>query len=198
MRETCNDNFGRAGLALYRSRRYDESVATNPNFYFGPKALLLYGAASFLYELFPSLGSDGAPDVPTISSFFGAEEDGSGGYAYVPERIPPGWRNRRAPFSLLEVASEILAQYLASPKLFGGNVGTNNFDALGGFGAIKDGKLPDETTVAEVACLSIQLATENVPSSVGKVLELPLTLLSFAVGKLNPIFGNLKCPLKIV
>ena len=47
-------NFDRNALAAYRSQRYDESVQENPNFFFGPLSLLLFGAASFLYELFPS------------------------------------------------------------------------------------------------------------------------------------------------
>lgn len=68
-------------LAAYRSKRYDESVQTvstytahsscglyvnvpqNPNFFFGPLSLLLFGAASFLYELFPSYGNEGTPDL---------------------------------------------------------------------------------------------------------------------------------------
>ena len=37
--------FDRETIAEYRSMRYEESKATNPNFYFGPKSILLYGAA---------------------------------------------------------------------------------------------------------------------------------------------------------
>ena len=110
MRSTCNDLFNRDNLALYRFQRYGESKATNPNFYFGPKSLLLFGAASFLYELFPSLGPQGTPDLPTISSFFGAESDGNGGWTHVPEQIPANWYNRVSPYSLMEVSSEIFAQ----------------------------------------------------------------------------------------
>lgn len=67
-KETSNGNFDRATIAKYRSDRYDESLNTNPNFYFGPKSLLLYGAASFVYENFPVFGGDGIPDIDTISS----------------------------------------------------------------------------------------------------------------------------------
>jgi hypothetical protein len=74
-------NFDRNALAAYRSKRYDESVQvshpnhhntitikltgrkTNANFFFGPLSLLLFGAASFLYELFPSYGDKGTPDL---------------------------------------------------------------------------------------------------------------------------------------
>lgn len=189
--------FDRAALAAYRSDRYEESKATNPNFYFGPKSLLLYGAATFLYELFPSLGPDGTPDLATISSFFGAVPQG-GSYVNAGERIPSNWLNRRRPYTLLDVSAEILAMYAAYPKLFGGNAGVNNFNALGTFGQIRDGKLPDDTEAAAVACLLYQLATENVPSGLGDVIELPLDILGWVTGKLNPIFRNLGCPLKVI
>lgn len=55
--------FDRNALAAYRSQRYDESLHTNPSFFFGPLTVLLYGAASFLYELFPSYGNEGIADV---------------------------------------------------------------------------------------------------------------------------------------
>jgi hypothetical protein len=59
-------NFDRNSIAAYRSQRYDESLQENANFYFGPLSLLLYGAASFLYELFPSFGNEGVPDLATM------------------------------------------------------------------------------------------------------------------------------------
>lgn len=40
----------------YREARYQQSLADNGNFFFGPGSLLLYGAASFLYELMPTAG----------------------------------------------------------------------------------------------------------------------------------------------
>ena len=194
-----NISSNRDNLALYRYQRYQQSLATNPNFYFGPKSLLLFGAASFLYELFPSFGPEGTPDLPTISSFFGAVADSSapGGWSHVAERIPEDWYNRRSPYNLMEVGNEIFAQYAEHPALFGGNAGVNNFDALGSFSYIQDGKLPSDTTGADITCLLYQFATENVPSSLTGLLELPAEVVSWAAGKLNPVFQNSGCPLHI-
>ena len=137
MDQTCAGNFNRDNLAKYRFQRYLQSRADNPNFYYGPKSVLLYGAASFLYELFPSFGPQGPPDLATISSFFGASPNGNGGYIFNnQEQIPASWYNRRAPYSLLAVVTEIVAQYAEYPVLLGGNVGTGNFDALGTFGSV--------------------------------------------------------------
>lgn len=72
-------------------------------------------------------------------------------------------------------------------------MGQNNFDALN-FSSIQNGKL--NTDPSAVLCLIYQLATENVPSSLSNVLELPLQVVQFATGKLNPIFKNFGCLLK--
>ena len=194
MQQTCDGNFNRDNLALYRYQRYQQSKAENGNFVFEPQSLLLFGAASFLYELFPSLGPAGNPDLATMESFFGASPDGNGGYTFNnAEQIPPNWYNRVSPYSDVDATVEIVAQYLEYPVLFGGNVGPGNFDALS-YGIIVDGNLTDTSTNA-ILCLIYQLATSAVPSSLSGVLELPAEVVSWAGGKLNPIFENYGCPL---
>lgn len=66
----CKDQCNRDHVALYRKARYDWSVQHNGNFYFGPKSVLLFGASSFLYELFPSFGEFGTANPTTMSYFF--------------------------------------------------------------------------------------------------------------------------------
>jgi unspecific peroxygenase len=152
-------------MAKYRAQRYDESRRENGNFFFGPRALLLFGAASFLYEAFPSSLNLNTPDYDTISSFFGAVKvsgpgNATGGYDKVPERIPKNWANRLLPYTLLDVLTEILAQYVSYPRLFGGNAGVGNFDPLD----IPLGSLGSNATVNDVACEFYQaLFQPNVP-----------------------------------
>lgn len=175
MQKTCRGNFNRDNLALYRYQRYQryqQSLAGNANFYFGPKSLLVFGVASFLYELFPTLGPDGAPDLPTTESFFGAQGAGDGGYTFNDqERIPSNWLNRKSPYTLNDVTFEIAAQYLEHPVLFGGNVAHGNFDALN-FSTIQNGTL--DTSTDNILCLIYQLVTDDVLVSLSGVLELPL------------------------
>lgn len=194
MQQTCDGNFNRDNLALYRYQRYQQSKADNGNFYLGPLAVLLIGAASFLYELFPSLGPAGSPDLATMESFFGAVADGSGGYTFNnAEKIPPNWYNRVSPYTITDTAIEVAALYLQYPVLFGGNVGPGKFDALS-YGIIVNGNLTDTSTNA-ILCLIYQLVTQNVPSSLSGVLDLPTEVVTWAGGKLNPIFENFGCPL---
>lgn len=136
--------FDRNALALYRYKRYQQSKADNGNFYFGPKSLLLFGASSFLYEvceivqfyesavlilmkLFPSLGNAGVPDQATMNSFFGNNGSATGYKFNNMEKIPANWFSRATPYTILDVATEIGAQYEQYPVAFGGNIGKGNF-----------------------------------------------------------------------
>jgi hypothetical protein len=197
MDTTCKSNFGRDQMSLYRKQRYDQSKAENPNFYFGPFSLLLFGASSFLYELMPSGTHNYKPDLATISSFFGAKKNSDGSWSFNnAEKIPDNWTNRVAPYTNEDVTAEILAQYLEYPVLFGGNTGNGGFDALNFGSSIKDGKLakPDASTIL---CLLYQLTTERIPSSLNGFVTPTVKAIAFAATKLNPLFQNLGCPLAL-
>jgi hypothetical protein len=153
-------------MAKYRAQRYAQSLAENGNFYFGPRALLIYGAASFLYELMPSGTHLYTPDLATISSFFGAQPaapgspgNATGGYDSVPERIPPNYVNRVLPYTLLDVSTQILEMYLAAPGPFGANAGVGNFEPL----SLPTGSITGDSTAPDVLCALYSLISEQVP-----------------------------------
>ena len=196
MTETTGGNYDLDNLAEYRYQRYQQSVAENPNFYFGPFSLLLYGAASFLYELMPNGNEAYAPNLATISSFFGAESDGSGGYTFNnAEKIPANWVNRVEPYNLMLVGQQIIDMYLLKPVLFGGNTGSGQFDLLS-YGSIENGTLSTPSATS-VLCLLYQLATERFPSSLNGFITPTVEAIEFAATKLNPSFENLGCPLAL-
>ncbi|KAF1985111.1 putative aromatic peroxygenase [Aulographum hederae CBS 113979] len=194
MQDTCQGNFDLNNLAEYRYQRYQQSLAENPNFYFGPLALLLYGAASFLYELMPNGNHGYAPDLETITTFFGAVNNGDGTWGHVPERIPDNWTNRKTPYTNNDVTTQILEMYLLRPVLFGGATADGGFDALPSFGAIKDGKISSTISGPNTACLLFQLATQSVPSYLNGILTPTLDALNFVTSKVAPQFKNLGCP----
>lgn len=100
-------------MAKVRSDRYQQSVRENPDFFFSPGALLLYGAASFLYELFPDYGPEGTADEATMMSFFGANKTSDGTYVFNnAEKIPDNWHNRRSPYAGFAVLDQIVDMYL--------------------------------------------------------------------------------------
>lgn len=197
MQNVCQGNFDRANLALYRYQRYQQSRTENPNFYFGPLSLLLYGASSFLYELMPSQNNNLNPDLPTISSFFGAVQGSDGTWSFNgQEKIPANWTARTAPYTLELVGQEIFSQYGLYPVEFGGNTGNGQFNLISGPGGIQNGKF-NATSASSATCLLYQLATERLPSSLNGVITPTVTGLSFALSKLNPMFKNLGCPIRL-
>ncbi|KAI5361664.1 Putative chloroperoxidase [Septoria linicola] len=167
--------------------------AENGNFFFGPGSLLLYGAASFLYELFP--GQGGSPDEATMMSFFAVNKDGSGNYVENSgERAPPNWRPRLEPYKNRDVTREIVAMYLLNPVLFGGNVGPNNFNGLNSGTAIREGGLVD-TAPPAVLCLIFQTIASGFPATSGQVINLPINILNQITNELAPFASNIGCPL---
>ncbi|EMF09816.1 Cloroperoxidase [Sphaerulina musiva SO2202] len=173
---------GGENIALYRFQRYQQSLNENGNFYFGPKSVLLFGAASFLYELFPSFGGFGTPDQTTMDFFF------------IKEQLPPNWFSRVDPYTIPLIAAEIAAQYFLHPVAFGGNTGKpNTFVGVGTQGPyISNNTIPGSP--AGVACLLYQIATENIPSAIGgggaANDAIPASSLNFMRNTLNPLFTN--------
>ena len=197
MTETTGGLYNRDNLAKYRYQRYQQSLQDNPNFYFGPLSLLLYGASSFLYELMPS-GPDYTPDYDTISSFFGAQKNDDGTYSFTgEEKIPNNWINRVEPYTNELVTDEILAQYLEYPVLFGGATGNGGFDLLN-YGYINNGNLIATPGVTETSCLLYQLLSERLPSGLNTVLDPTIAALSLITTKLGATdLNNLGCPLPL-
>lgn len=58
MRDSTGGLFDLDGLAKYRFERYVQCRDENPQFYFPVLGFFQYGAASFVYELFPN-GNEG-------------------------------------------------------------------------------------------------------------------------------------------
>lgn len=196
MDDTCNSNFDLNGLALYRAQRYNQSLTENENFYFGPLSLLLYGAASFLYELMPNGNHGYKPDLATISSFFGAKDNGDGTWGFTAEKIPNNWVNRVSPYTNNDVTNQILEMYLLHPVLFGGNTASGSFDTIS-FGSIKNGKISSSISAKDTSCLLYQLSTGSVPSSLNGVLTPTVKALAFIASKVTPSFKNLGCPIPL-
>lgn len=198
MDKTCNSNFNLQNLAVYRGQRWDQSVKENSNFFFGPLSLLLYGAASFLYELMPNGNHNYAPDLETISSFFGAQKNSDGTYSFNnAEKIPDKWVNRVAPYTNNDVTNQIVSMYLLNPRPFGGNTASGSFDTLS-WGAIQNGTISPSIDAKATSCLLYQLVTGPVPSYLNGIVTPSTNALAFALSKLSGTsFANLGCPIPL-
>ncbi|CAF1084881.1 unnamed protein product [Adineta steineri] len=184
-----NDLFDWEAMAQFRYDRYQQSKAEDGQFVFAPPALLLYGAASFVYEVFPN-GTDMVPRLNVISPFFGAQKTDCGEWRGVPERIPCNWVKRKTPYSLVNVSEQMLKLFLANPVLFGGNNGTRN-----SFTAYPQQLETNNQTVSGTACFIYQgiLSATSLEVDAGVTEAVPV--LNYLIKKLDPIFGDqFGCP----
>ncbi|KAK4182777.1 putative aromatic peroxygenase [Podospora australis] len=189
--------FDAEGISKYRKERWDQCQAENPQFYFPILGLFQYGAASFLYELWPNGNEGYVPNLHNTATFFGALPLPNGEWASVPERIPHNWVNREVPYFLLDIAAQITKMYALNPVGFGGNAG-GEFIGISSPPYIHDGALGHNTTSADVKCLLYQILSRPIPSTlngiVTPVVEGLSDLLTKTFGK---DFDNLGCPLKL-
>lgn len=194
MVEATEGKFNISGLSRYRHQRWYQSSAENPNFFFGPAGLLLYGDAAFLPELYADGQKDYKPDVETISTFFGAHQKADGTWFYGHnETIPKGWINRKEAYGLVDEVNAIVSMYSENPVLFGGNTAPGKFDTLD-FAAIKDGKLKVGVSPTDVLCLIFQLLTAPSPGVLNGVASLATGTLELVLTTVGSVFTNLGCP----
>lgn len=203
MYKTVGGNFGLPQMVTFMGQRYKQSVAENKNFYYGPKVVLLYGAASFLFRLFPNFTGDvGPPTLHFIAGFFGVQQSGTGFVLRSGEEILDDWHNRLTPLTLADVAKDFATMYGMNPVLLGGNAGkVNDFDALGasGTGVVGVENSLLSASANDFICLIYQIATEDVPSSLQtKLGALSASVELFARTQLNAlsVFTTAKCNLK--
>ncbi|KAK4653315.1 hypothetical protein QC762_512205 [Podospora pseudocomata] len=184
-------------ISKYRHERWHQCQAENPQFYFPILGLFQYGAASFLYELWPNGNEGYVPNLHNTATFFGAHRLPDGNYLRVPERIPSNWVNREKPYFLLDIASEIFKMYIKNPVGFGGNAG-GEFIGINHPPYINDGALNANTTAQDVACLLYQILSRPVPSTLnGIVTPLVEATEALLISLFGVEYNNLGCPLAL-
>jgi hypothetical protein len=86
------DQFTPLAQAHHFHARYEDSISTNPNFYFVPPSALIVLGATYFYAGFFTNGTIGAggvaniASIASIASFNGAHFTEDGQVVYVPER----------------------------------------------------------------------------------------------------------------
>ncbi|KAJ9143264.1 Cloroperoxidase [Coniochaeta hoffmannii] len=196
MTATTGGIFDLAGLGKYRFDRYQQSRRENPEFFFGPLGIFQHGAASFIYELFPSGNEGYVPNLENTATFFGAEKQDDGTWSHVPERIPENWINRVTPYTLPDTVVQIFAMYSPYPVGFGGNV-NGAFVGIDFPPYIQGGNLTGATP-ADYTCLLYQFISVVTPSSFNSVTTPTVEAVQFFLNALGvDDFTNLGCSIPL-
>jgi hypothetical protein len=186
--------------------RLEESIATNPQFYYGPYTGLIVRNAGFLFGArLLSNHTDEHPqggfmDKETFKSMWGVttNKDGTLKYNKGHERIPENWYRYRGQYTLVELNLDLIAWCSKHPILLniGGNLGkVDSFAAvdltnLTG-GVINAASLLEKNNLVCFALEAVKAFAPNSLSTLFTTLTKPLALVTNALAA--PLL-DLGCP----
>ncbi|TDZ20736.1 Dothistromin biosynthesis peroxidase dotB [Colletotrichum orbiculare MAFF 240422] len=183
-----NYDFGL--FAQRASIRFNQSIATNPNFYYGPFTGMVARNAGYLFacRLFANHSSSnptGVLNKQTLKSFFAVQgQDGHLSYNRGWERIPENWYRTPVDYGLVQLNLDLVSWIAKYPEL--GSIGGNT----GGVNSFAGVELSDLT--GGVLNLTRLLEGNNLLCFVFEVLK------TASPGSLSTIFSIVEVPLKMV
>ncbi|KAH8711867.1 Chloroperoxidase [Phaeosphaeriaceae sp. PMI808] len=178
-------------LADQAARRWEYSVANNPNFYYGPVSGMVSRNAGYFF--LGRLLSNHSAEHPTgiltqdvFKKFFGVYNDNNGTLEYRVghETIPSNWYRTPVEYGLVPLNLDIVAWVLKHPVLgsIGGNTGTvNSFTGL-----------DLHNITGGVLNLTTLLENNNLLCFVFQVLK------TFLPNSLSPLLATLEVPIRLV
>lgn len=194
-------------LAPFHAQRFDESLNTNPYFFYSPFAGVLVSPAAYSFpprmmanhsEQYP----DGYLDRATFASFFGVEGNSTDNFVVKQgwERIPDNWYKRPLDdeFSIPDFLVDVIEHASYYPKLlsFGGNTGK-----AGDYFAIDitnlTGGVFEATTLLEgnnLECFALQTLLAAAPDLLGGDFVDIKKATATLNDKIIQLIGNAACP----
>ncbi|KAH9845358.1 Peroxidase, family 2 [Teratosphaeria destructans] len=189
----------------FASKRFNDSVATNPYFYYGPFTGAIARNAGYLFASrilanHTDNGDTAVLNQETLKSFWAVttNPDGSLTYTEGHERIPPNWYRRSVSYGVTQINLDVVGMGLRYPELIsiGGNTGTvNSFaginpaDIVGS--ALNTANLLEGNNLLCFALEAVRVASPNYLANLFSTISLPLNLI-YNILK-TPLL-NLACP----
>ena len=200
------DSYDLPLLTKFRATRFQQSIETNPEFFYGPFSGVIVSPAAytFIYRFMANKSAEypeGRLDGEVLKSFFSITGDYPD-FTYTEgyERIPDNWytRNSATPYSIPYFATDAIAAAVEYPQLGvpGGNTGTTNsftginVDDVSG-GVFSLGNLAEGDNAF---CFGYQLGEQLIPDAIrGLVTDLQEGLTELT-GAFSKAFGAFNCP----
>ncbi|SCZ87361.1 BZ3500_MvSof-1268-A1-R1_Chr2-2g04827 [Microbotryum saponariae] len=198
-------DYTRDILVQHRNFTIQQSISTNPNFYFAPWSGLVVATAAhnFVAHFFANHSAsrpEGYLDQSTLKSFFSIVGDTPETFTWVPgeERIPSNWYKPSTPYTLVDVVTEVVAAILAVPAAgkIGGNTGKVNSFVGVDVANVTGGVLNAQTLLEgnNLFCFAYATARAGVPTILGGLVSTLGQTLGFLDSKLAGILPQLGCP----
>ena len=185
-----NDRMGQ-----FNQLRFNQSLATNGNFFNGFLQFFVLGTALLPLNSFANYqGGTPNPTEDVISTFWGTSKKSDGSWQYNRnESIPQSWYNRPDSYSLQHIIAQISADYLKYPAPLGGNTGApNTFVGLNYPGFVQNGVLTNATPQG-LQCLLYNTISIGVPTSLTQMAQLSAAQSTFLKNKLGSTLSSFAC-----
>ncbi|KAJ6031580.1 hypothetical protein N7540_002312 [Penicillium herquei] len=184
--------------------RLEESIQTNPNFYYGPVTGLIARNAGYLFaaRMFRNHTHENPEGVLTkdhIRDFYGIYgEEGNFTYREGWERIPKNWYKTPVDYGLIQLNLDTIDWILQYPELgsIGGNTGTVNSFAGVDLADLTGGVL-NLTTLLEgnnLLCFVFEILKFASPNALDGLYKTVAEPLEFITNILAVPLLNLTCP----
>ncbi|KAJ5288690.1 hypothetical protein N7478_001720 [Penicillium angulare] len=184
--------------------RFEESIQTNPNFYYGPVTGLIARNAGYIFSarMFRNHSHENPEGVLTksnIRNFYGIYGDeGNLTYREGWERIPENWYKTPVDYGLLQLNLDTIDWILKYPELgsIGGNTGTVNSFA-GVDPADLTGGVLNLTSLLEgnnLLCFVMEVLKFGSPNALDGLYKTIAEPLEFVTNLLAVPLLNLTCP----
>ncbi|GKT54633.1 oxidase [Colletotrichum tofieldiae] len=186
------------------SVRFNETIATNPNFYYGPFTGMIARNAGYFFacRMFANYSSerpDGLLNKETLKSFFAVQgEEGSFTYNRGWERIPENWYRMPVDYGLVQLNLDLVALIARYPELgsIGGNMGEVNSFAGVDLGDLTGGVLSLTKLLQgnNLLCFVFEVLKTASPNSLSTIFSIIQKPLSMITDTLGVAMLNLACP----
>ncbi|KAF9883738.1 hypothetical protein FE257_003030 [Aspergillus nanangensis] len=184
--------------------RFEQSIQTNPDFYYGPVTGLVARNAGYIFagRLFRNHTKENPEGVLTkkiVRDFFAIHgEEGNFTYREGWERIPDNWYKTPVDYGLIQLNLDTVGWIIKHPELgsIGGNTGEVNSFAGVDLGDVTGGvinltNLLDDNNLLCFVFEVLKFASPNALSGLYKTLAAPLEMITKALAV--PLL-DLSCP----
>lgn len=197
-------NYSMEIMGEHNIQRFNQSIAYNPDFFYGPSAGLVVRNAAYAFtgSLFVNTSAehpDGVLGKEVLKSFFAVTgEEGNFTYNEGCERIPDNWYRRQSDYTFVSYGLDLVTWVTKYPQLlsFGGNTnGVNTFTGIE-LANLTSGVLNAENLLEgnNLLCFGFQYIKEFAPNSLHSLFATLATPLSMLNDILGTTITSLACP----
>ena len=199
-------NYNLSVILQHRINRFQQSIAENPYFFYGPFTGLQVSQAAhtFIYRFMANKSAEapeGILNQEVLKSFFAITGE-SGSFVYNPgqEQIPSNWYTRAADdeYSVLSLELDILSFAEQYPEILsiGGNTGTTNSFTGVNIEELTGGVYNAQTLTQgnNLECFAFQALQQGSPDILKGLFSDITEALSMLTTQITDVIGDLGCP----